>query len=359
MGTCGWLLGILAEAAAAAAHSGVIILDQGGGFVAWMLHKIADLPVVNYMDAHKAFEHWPRVLVVVDRCRPTKDDELAGIVHLGAIAPPGCILIPLKQYDDTDKDVMHVCGLNTHTVRDYKGKKQMYRYEASQTHTNLENPWYLQWDKDGSFIRAETLQIAKCAVTHCTRTTWCHPLCAQHTQEVFGVRLGHSTTLGCVGLFATRLFDTHDLIVPYMGQVERIHHTKDGQRAHSAYVIRPTTKHQNIDGAVIRGLGAMANHSSKTHANAVQKSGNTNRFPRDVQEATKHAVWLRAKREIKPGEEILLYYGEQHKDINSTEHETVDWPHKLGTESVVEAFEGDRLLFSINHKGEGELQKNN
>ena len=343
---------VLSELIAAADRRGgrVIILDQGGGFDAWVLYKTLNLPVVNYMDARKAFKETDRHLVVIDRCRTSKPDELAAIIHVGTLIPSGCSLLPLNQ--NLDNDVMNVCGFKC--IQRGNPPMYEYEYEASQTHADLKNPWYLQWAKDRSLVRAEPLELVECAVQSCTCTTWCQPLCAQHTQEVYGVRLGHSAVLKCVGLFATRVFRKGDLIVPYMGRDEVRLTMHDGQIVHSAYTMQRAGNQTVCDGAVSRGLGAMANHSSQS-ANARQGGAGDQR--RVAQELRQRGVWLHARDLIKPGEEVLLNYGPDASNIIvHTTHKTVERPafaDKLieNRAQIVQVWNGDGLLSETQHDG--------
>ena len=168
------------------------------------------------------------------------------------------------------------------------------------------------------------------------------------------VRLGHSAVLKCVGLFATRVFRKGDLIVPYMGRDEVRLTMHEGQIVHSAYTMQRAGNQTVCDGAVSRGLGAMANHSSQS-ANARQGGAGDQR--RVAQELRQRGVWLHARDLIKPGEEVLLNYGPDATNIIvHTTHKTVERPafaNKLIEDraQIVRVWNGDALLSETQHDG--------
>jgi hypothetical protein len=319
-------------------HNNVIVLDQGGGFAAWLLHKKTAVPVVAYStlasEEKVDVDKGRRALIVIDRCHTNKAGEMGSIAHLGTIAPRSCSLFLLDCFnrnEDTER-CLERCGLRRFIRRD---NLPIYRWSESSQHASLKQPWYLQWHNN-SLIWAQPLEITKCAAVDCPRATWCQPLCAHHTQQVFGVRLGESQY--GMGLFATRVFHKNDLIVPYMGKKPNAQQHGLGFVEHSAYVIQGACSRKKVDGAVSRGLGAMANHppkKMKANANQSEKGPNCKVFPAwlcdhmtDFKARTGQGVvvWLQANTQINPGDEILLNYGSGKGIILSRVHRTVEQP---------------------------------
>ena len=344
-------------------HNNTIVLDQGGGFAAWLLHKKTPVvPVVDYLTVRSKekvdVDKGRTALIVIDRCHTDKGGKMASIAHLGTIAPRFRSLFLLDCFNtnvDTERCLQR-CGLRRFIRRD---NLPIYRWSESSQHAGLKQPWYLQWNNN-SLIWAQPLEITKCAAVDCPRTTWCQPLCALHTQQVFGVRLGESQY--GMGLFATRVFHKYDLIVPYMGKKPNTQHDGlgfvDRDNQHSAYVIQGARSRKKIDGAVSRGLGAMANHPAKkmkANANQSEKGPNCKLFPAwlcdhmtDFKARTKQdvVVWLQANTQINPGDEILFYYGSGKKIILSRVHRTVEQP------SIREVRQGTPLYDGEIHHGE-------
>ena len=122
---------------------------------------------------------------------------------------------------------------------------------------------------------------------------------------------------------------------------------------HSGYVVKKGGRQQLIDGAVNRGLGAMANHpTSPMVANAQQaKDVSLLHIPVCLRDSLKSQntgspmVWLQARQQLNPGDEILM---PQHYKINAqeiTHHKTVEQPAIFYTlKEALEEEGGEREL---------------
>ena len=138
--------------------------------------------------------------------------------------------------------------------------------------------------------------------SQCTRTTCKHlPMCYQHIGEL-GLRVATSTIPNAgLGLFATRNFNTNEILAPYFGELlthqqleRRYGYGRDGVAVYSA---NTGTNGLVIDAACRRSLASYINSRVRGHP--------TNcRFVN----STATTINVRANRRIVAGEEFILDY---------------------------------------------------
>jgi hypothetical protein len=115
------------------------------------------------------------------------------------------------------------------------------------------------------------------------------------------------------GLFATRAFRANELITRYSGHIG----SADDARACARFSVHLVSHVITIDGAAIfgptadqldanQGAGSIANHRERGQCNA--------RFYKCASQpgSPTYGVWLRASRDIVPGEEIFVFYGNSY-----------------------------------------------
>ncbi len=107
-------------------------------------------------------------------------------------------------------------------------------------------------------------------------------------------RIGRSRT--GLGLFATRPIKKRGRIVEYKGPLLAAKQAEKAERRGNRYLYE-INKRWTIDGASRGNIARYANHSCNPNADTI-----------DV----KHRVFIRALRDIKPGEEITYDYGRDY-----------------------------------------------
>ncbi len=131
------------------------------------------------------------------------------------------------------------------------------------------------------------------------------PMCWQHSQTTYGVRVAPSTIPGAgQGLFARRDFRPRDPICPYGG---RLLTADEVERLYPGTTLAPyverISKEYARDAACVRGIGSMANGMRRRTDSNAETYVRAHRVP-----------WLRALRRIRAGEEILNHYGQEYFD---------------------------------------------
>jgi uncharacterized protein len=107
------------------------------------------------------------------------------------------------------------------------------------------------------------------------------------------VRVGRART--GLGLFAVKPIKKRAIIVFYTGKLLRTKDT-EGLQDHNRYLYEINSR-WTIDGAPRSNLGRYANHSCQPNAES---------------DTRKLKIFLRAIRNIKPGEEIVYHYGRDY-----------------------------------------------
>lgn len=148
------------------------------------------------------------------------------------------------------------------------------------------------------------------------------PLCWQHSQQVYGVRMAPSTIAGAGrGLFATRDFQRGEVVCPYggrlltAGEVEQLY---PGDTL-APYVERLSGKAAR-DAACVRGIGSMANGMPRREDSNAETFVRRNRVP-----------WLRAIRRIRQGEEIFNHYGAEYFEDANVQTSTTKYVRSSGS----------------------------
>lgn len=108
-------------------------------------------------------------------------------------------------------------------------------------------------------------------------------------------RIGRAYT--GLGLFATQPIRKRKRIVEYRGPCIAMAEAERRERSGNRYLLE-IDKHWTIDGTSRRNIARYANHSCGGNAEAVILAGNR--------------VWVRALRNIRPGEEITYDYGRDY-----------------------------------------------
>lgn len=173
---------------------------------------------------------------------------------------------------------------------------------------------------DNQVLFQGTLECHQCAFikldgNRCKRRT-CKalPYCYQHSSSVLGVKIGPSTIPGAgSGLYATKEFRGSNGDKKWIAPLNGEHLTKaqvDGR--YTANATAPYTVENgntSYDGALKRYIGHYSN--SVFGANGYSKLSGTNASIG----IHKQVPWLKAEigKTIKPGREILTYYGNQFK----------------------------------------------
>ncbi len=104
-------------------------------------------------------------------------------------------------------------------------------------------------------------------------------------------RIGRSLT--GFGLFATRPIKKYTRIVEYVGPILDVEDAERAERRGNRYLYE-VSKHRTIDGTPRRNVARYANHSCNPNAESV---------------VWRARVFIKALRNIKPGEEIVYDYG--------------------------------------------------
>ena len=104
-------------------------------------------------------------------------------------------------------------------------------------------------------------------------------------------RIGRSLT--GFGLFATRPIKKYARIVEYKGPILDVEDAERAERRGNRYLYE-VSKHRTIDGTARSNIARYANHSCNPNAESVVWRGR---------------VFIKALRNIKPGEEIVYDYG--------------------------------------------------
>lgn len=97
----------------------------------------------------------------------------------------------------------------------------------------------------------------------CARRSFRHPFCMLHTKEKLGVEVRSSRVHGC-GLFALRVFEKGDVIIPYTGQTtDRARMVQTQHRNGSPYGVA-LAGGVWVDSSCLRGLGAYINSPTRS-----------------------------------------------------------------------------------------------
>lgn len=140
------------------------------------------------------------------------------------------------------------------------------------------------------------------------------PLCAQHNRMVYGLRIAKSTIPGAgEGVFATRPIRAGATICPYFGEtISKACFIKRYKRQ----PVAPYSLHR-IDSACDRSLGSMANALFKANGKCRSESAHNATF---VASHGAKTMVLVATKDIREGEEIFVYYGDQYilADVGTT-----------------------------------------
>lgn len=152
--------------------------------------------------------------------------------------------------------------------------------------------------------------------TRCKRQTRAMlPYCWQHTRTKYGVKTGISKIPNSgKGLFATKEFKANNKIVPYTGETVTSAILNERYGNYTApYGLTLSKKGDRYsDPACSRGIGAYANHKNISSINAsLSTYQGQNGF-------------IKAKKRIKPGDEIYVNYGRDY---------AFDEPVQFGTRS--------------------------
>lgn len=152
--------------------------------------------------------------------------------------------------------------------------------------------------------------------TRCkNRVCFGFPICWIHTIQVYGVRLRDSTLPDVgKGLFAARDIPSNSWICPYRG--ERIGRGCLNQRyGNDTAPYAVTHRRAFIDSACSRGIAAMANGLFRVDGNSMSV-----RRHNAIIRVRGNGVWLKSRREIRDGDEIFVWYGDNF--ILQDSHET-------------------------------------
>lgn len=139
-----------------------------------------------------------------------------------------------------------------------------------------------------------------------------YPVCWIHTKKEFGLRVKDSNVVDGKGLFADKRFDRHDWICPYMGEpvTQACIDVRYPQNTQAPYAVRLDIPYamgggDYIDAACSRGVGAIANALFTATGNPMPPQDHNAQI-----ETRLDGLWLRARRTIRPGDEIFVHPGE-------------------------------------------------
>lgn len=141
-------------------------------------------------------------------------------------------------------------------------------------------------------------------------------MCPKHLREHYHVHMADSTIPGAGrGVFACGakeggvVFLQGDVVVPYAGEhidYKELHRRYGNATAPYAILVRPNLYE---DGACVRGIGSMINHSAD-HPNVT--------FMRH-----RNRIYFMAQRDILHGEELLVHYGSNYAFDDHARHRTI------------------------------------
>lgn len=139
------------------------------------------------------------------------------------------------------------------------------------------------------------------------------PICWIHTKQVYGVKTGPSTIPNAEkGLFATRFHPSGSFIVPYVGEIinQQCLDLRYPGNATAPYTSRDANGLNYVDSACMRGTGSRANGIFNPRTG---RSRPRNQHNADIQwNPADNELWLRAFRDIRSGDEIMVYYGNSY-----------------------------------------------
>lgn len=136
------------------------------------------------------------------------------------------------------------------------------------------------------------------------------PVCWVHTKRLYGVRCAQSNVAAAgKGLFAVTGFGFDDWICPYGG--ENINQNCLDMRYEedetATYATR-VSANSIIDGACVRGIGAMANGLFRNDG----RPRSENSHNAKIVTRRNRGLWLKATRNIPAGREIFAFYGYEY-----------------------------------------------
>jgi hypothetical protein len=174
----------------------------------------------------------------------------------------------------------------------------------------------------GLVVTEGPLQKLPCTAPGCNvLVTIGHPYCTKHLVEHYGVKIAPSQIPGAGnGLYTTKPLLAGSYIVPYIGEV--ISDADFDKRYNSEGITAPYTVAEDdgtyIDAAYIRGVGATANTQVSRHGMSLLRLCNSHLVdhPNSI-----YPVWLQARVDIAPGEEIYVFYGTEYR-LKSSNHTT-------------------------------------
>ena len=166
----------------------------------------------------------------------------------------------------------------------------------------------------------QCLAISEKTGLRCKRQTRAMlPYCWQHTRSKYGVKPGPSKIPNAgKGLYAMKKFKANDRVVPYDGEIvtkETLQQRYGDYTAPYALELSKSTN-RNVDAACSRGIGSYTNHKIRPQSNSkftVYKG---------------RAGFIKATKQIKPGDEIYVSYGNNYHFNEPTQFETKRTPNK-------------------------------
>lgn len=148
------------------------------------------------------------------------------------------------------------------------------------------------------------------------------PLCPAHARARLGLELRPSPRHG-LGLFTTRPQRAGTLLCPMDGQLttQAALDATYGPDATAAYAVA-TQEGRIYDGSARRGLAWAANHGSADEVNAQMEDADQGQVT--PWGRCRAPIWLRATRDLRPDEEVLMDYGAAYRH----------WDHTCRTDGV-------------------------
>ena len=184
--------------------------------------------------------------------------------------------------------------------------------------------------EDGTILFEDYLSSMQCEATNkngnqCTkRCVIGVPYCWIHLQYQYKLKIKPSTIEnGGLGLFAfdkkagnQPIFEKGQKIIKYVGEQvtrEELDDRYGDDHIYTAPYAIQVNKNLFLDSALIRGVGSLANHSSKRLANCEFTNPNRNK-----------EIYLRATKPIYHNDEILVNYNNQYRFDEPVNHKTIN-----------------------------------
>jgi hypothetical protein len=161
------------------------------------------------------------------------------------------------------------------------------------------------------------------------------PYCAEHLKSELSLEIKDSTVPnGGLGVFATAKIKHKKVICDYGGETidedEMSQRYGPGDDFEGIYVMQIEYLNKFHDAACLRSVGAIINHGDNPNVKSFSHTYRT----ANGKKAQK--IQIKAKRDIQPGEELFLWYGDEYFSSDSdpnikTKHRTISCAQKEST----------------------------